>query len=69
MSQLGFLQILEAFNSTLTDFMFDVAENVRNATTILKTEENKRSINEVIMSENGFLQALNYLNGFQVLQV
>ena len=43
MSQLGFLQILEAFNSTLTDFMFDVAENVRNATTILKTEVQKKT--------------------------
>ena len=49
-----------------------IEENVRNVTTILKTEENLRIMYEVAMSENGFLQvlqALNSLNVFQALQV
>ena len=47
-------------------------ENVRNVTTILKTEENLRILCEEAMTENGFLQvlqALNSLNIFQALQV
>ena len=49
-----------------------IDENVRNVTTILKTEENLRIMCEEAMTENGFLQvlqALNSLNIFQALQV
>ena len=49
-----------------------IDENVRNVTTILKTEENLRIMCEETMTENGFLhvlQALNSLNILQALQV
>ena len=49
-----------------------IDENVRNVTTIFKTEENLRFMCKEAMSENGFLQvlqALNSLNVFQALQV
>ena len=49
-----------------------IDENVRNVTTILKTEENLRIMCEEAMTKNGFLQvlqALNSLNVFQDIQV
>merc|ERR1712129_251491 len=58
--------------SEVSEVLPVIDENVRNMTTILKTEENLRIICEEAMSENGLLQvlqALNSLNVFQALQV
>ena len=43
-----------------------IDENVRNVTTILKTEENLRIMCEEAISENGFLKGLQALNSLNV---
>ena len=58
--------------SEVSEVLPVIDENVRNVTTIFKTEENLRIMCKEAMSENGFLQvlqALNSLNVFQALQV